>query len=66
MLWGWNPILPGCGETSTLARGPSLPARLLCEPQPISDQPMGGGASTSRRAVSTRGITVFVPGLLEL
>lgn len=66
MLWEWNPILPGFGETSTPAQGPTLPARLLCEPQPISDQPMGGGVSTSRRAVLTRGITVFVPGLLEL
>ena len=40
---GYDPILPGCGETSTLARGATLAARWLHEPQPIRNQPVGLG-----------------------
>ena len=36
-------ILPGCGGTSALARGATLAARWLHEPQPISNHPMGLG-----------------------
>ena len=47
MVWfrkrGWEPIIPRCGGTSTLAREATLAARRLHEPQPISDQPMGVG-----------------------
>ena len=38
-----NFIVPGCGGTSTLARGAKLAARCLHEPQPISIQWMGAG-----------------------
>ena len=37
---GWDLILPGCGETSALARGATLAARWLHEPQPISNHPV--------------------------
>ena len=51
---GWDLILPGL--------------RWLHEPQPISNQLVGSGVevSTPWRAVSTRGTTLFVPGVLEL
>ena len=39
----WDLILPGCGATSTLARGAALAARWLHEPQPIGNQPVGLG-----------------------
>ena len=38
-----NIILPGCGGTSTLARGATLAVRWLHEPHPISNQPVGLG-----------------------
>ena len=122
---GWELILPGCGGTLALARGATLAARWLHEPQPISNHPVGlrfphpagryrpggsafsspgcwscrymegfilrgwelilpgvrwlcvrspanqrsaggTGVSTPCGAVSTRGITIFVPGLSEL
>ena len=40
---GWEVILPGCGGTLALARGVTLAARWLHEPQPISNQPAGLG-----------------------
>ena len=40
---GWEVILPGCGGTSALARGATLAARWLHEPQPISNHPVGLG-----------------------
>ena len=40
---GWEIILPGCGGTSALARGPTLAARWLHEPQLINDRPVGLG-----------------------
>ena len=43
LIRGWELILPGCGGTLTLARGATLPARWLHEPQPISNQPVGLG-----------------------
>ena len=43
MIWGWELILPGCGRTSALARGATLAARWLHEPQPISNHPIGLG-----------------------
>ena len=39
---GWEIILPGCGGTLALARGATLAARWLHEPQPISNQPVWG------------------------
>ena len=39
---GWELALPGCSGTSTLARGATLAARWLHEPQPISNQPVVG------------------------
>ena len=41
LIRGWEIILPGCGGTSALARGATLAARWLHEPQPISNQPVG-------------------------
>ena len=41
LIRGWELILPGCGGTSALARGTTLAARCLHEPQPISNQPVG-------------------------
>ena len=35
-----NLILPECGGMSTLARGATLTARWLHEPQPISNRPV--------------------------
>ena len=39
----WELILPGCGGTSALARGATLAARLLHEPQSTSNHPVGLG-----------------------
>ena len=43
LIRGWELILPGCGGTAALARGSTLAARWLHEPQPISDHPVGLG-----------------------
>ena len=43
LLRGYDTILPGCGVTSTLARGATLAARWLREPQPTSNRPVGLG-----------------------
>ena len=40
LIRGGNLILPGCGATSTLARGATLTARWFRELQPISKQPV--------------------------
>ena len=45
MIRGWELILPGCGGTPTSARGATLDARRLHEPQEISNQPDGLGFS---------------------
>ena len=45
LIRGWEIILPGCGGTSALARGATLAARSLHEPQPISNHPVGLGFS---------------------
>ena len=37
---GWEFIFPGCGGTSALARGATLAALWLPEPQPISNHPV--------------------------
>ena len=66
LIEGWDLILPVCGASSTLAQGATLAARWLHGPQPISNQSEGFGVFTPRGAVSTRGISVFVPGLWEL
>ena len=39
----WEFIILGCGRTATLARGATLVARWLHEPQPINNQPVGLG-----------------------
>ena len=43
LICGWHPILPGQGGTSTLSRRVPVATRWLCEPQPISNQPMWVG-----------------------
>ena len=40
---GWDIIISGCGGTSALARGATLAARWIHEPQPISNHPVGLG-----------------------
>ena len=40
---GWEFILSGCGGTAALARGATLAARWLHEPQSISNHPVGLG-----------------------
>ena len=40
---GWDSILPGCGRTSPLSREATAAATWIYDPQPISDQPIGGG-----------------------
>ena len=39
----WELFLTGCSGTTALARGETFPARLLQEPQPISNHPVGLG-----------------------
>ena len=65
MIWGWDIIVPGCGGTSALFRvqrvgspraGFMIPSR----------SPDGGGISTPCGAISTRGVAVFAPVLLDL
>ena len=48
---GFDPILLGCGGTSTLARGATLAARWLHEPHLISNQPVGLGLHTLRGGI---------------
>ena len=43
LIRGLEIILPGCGGTSSLARGATLATRSLHEPQPISNHPVGLG-----------------------
>ena len=43
MIRGWDIILPGWDGTSALARGATLIARWLHEPQPIRNHPVGLG-----------------------
>ena len=62
---GWDIILPGCGGTSTLARGGNLASRWLYKPQPISNQRMGVGLSYRAGGIDPRG-HFYCPGLLEL
>ena len=40
LICGWDLVLLVCGATSTLARGATLAARRLHEPQSISNQPV--------------------------
>ena len=58
---------PGCDGTSTLSRGATLAPPWLHEPQPIINRSVGLAFphSTPYGAVSTRGMSVFVPGLFE-
>ena len=39
LMRGWELVLPGCGRTSTLARGTTLEARWLHVAQPFSNHP---------------------------
>ena len=41
LIRGWELILPGCGGTSALARGATLAALWLHEPQAIRNHPVG-------------------------
>ena len=63
---GWEFILSGCDGTSALARGPTLAARWLHEPQPISNLSVGLGLPNPAGRYRPEEICGFVPGLLEL
>ena len=65
LIRGWELILARCGGTSALARGATLAARRLREPNQ-SAIAQWGWVFTPFGAVSTRGICVFVPRFLEL
>ena len=56
LIGGWELILPGCGGTSALARGATLAARRLHEPQTISNHLVGWCFYTARGGI--------VPGVL--
>ena len=43
VIRGYNPVLPWCGGTATLARGATLASLGLHEPQPNSNHPFGLG-----------------------
>ena len=68
LIRGWEIILAGCGETSTLARGATLAARWLRGPQPISNQLVGWGFYTARGGIDA-GDLCFCPrvvGIVEV
>ena len=65
LIRGWEPILPGCGGTSTFSREATLAARWIHEPQPISNHKWGLGSQTLRGGIEPR-ISVFVPELMGL
>ena len=48
---GWERILPGCGGTSALARGATLAARSLQEPQLSQITQWGWGFHTLRSGI---------------
>ena len=58
----WEPILPGCGGTSALARGATLAARWLNEPQPISNHPVGLGVLYPAGRYRPGGYALLSPG----
>ena len=72
---GWELILSGCGGTSALARGATLAALWLHEPQPISNHLVGlglphpagryrpGGFAFSSPGWSYRDMEVSDPGM---
>ena len=68
LIRGWGLLHPVSDANSTLARRATLPSRSLHEPQTTTNQRsvIAVRVSTSSGAVSTPGISVFVPGLLEL
>ena len=37
---GWDPIMPGCGGTTSFPRGATIAARSLYEPRPTMNQPV--------------------------
>ena len=51
LIRAYKTILPGCGGTSTLARGATLAACWLHEPQPISNQNWGLGFHNLRGSI---------------
>ena len=59
---GWDLYLPGCGGTSTLARGAQLSHRAGSEPQPISHQWMGVGFPHRAGRYRPRGSSHSSPG----
>ena len=62
---GWELILPGCGGTSALARGATVAARWLHEPQPISKHPVGLGLHTLQGGIDP-GDLHFLPRGVEV
>ena len=69
LIRGWELILPGCGETSSLVRGATLAARWLHGPQPISNHPVGLGFPHIAGRYRPRGVLRFrlrVVGVVEV
>ena len=66
LIQGWDPILPECGpDLDVDPRG--ISRRALTPRAPVNRQSASAlGVSTPCGAVSTRGISVFARGLLEL
>ena len=65
LIRGFEIILPGCGGTSTLARGATLAARRLHEPQPTSNQPVGlGFFHTLRGGIGPEDLRFCMEGFL--
>ena len=62
-IQGWDRIIPEYSGTSLLSRGATFSAKWLHESQPTLKLPVVLGLS-HLGAVSIRGISVFVPGLL--
>ena len=62
LIRGLEIILPGCGGTSSLARGATLATRSLHEPQPISNHPVGLGFSHPAGRYRPGGSAFLSPG----
>ena len=65
---GWELILPWFGGTSALARGETLAARWLHEPQPIRNQLVAWGFYTARGGIDPgdRRFRPRVVGVVEI
>lgn len=63
---GWDLFTPGCDGTLPLSREVTLATRSVLERLPTVHQPMGFGFLHLVEPVSTRAMSCFVRGLLDL